>query len=213
MAQPVQTRDQLAAAEAHLSAVDPVLSGLIARHGPCALAPASDLFGALVDSIISQQISVKAADAILRRFIAALPGRVCAPEPILSLSVEDMRALGLSRAKAAYVRDLAGRVAGGALDLAGLDRESDEDIIQALTQVKGIGRWTAEMFLIFALGRLDVLPVDDLGFRRAVERNYGLPALPPPATLQTLGEPWRPYRSIATWYLWRSLNNTPPVAG
>jgi DNA-3-methyladenine glycosylase II len=212
VAQP-QTRARLAAAEAHLRAVDPVLAGLIARHGPCALTPASDRFGALVDSIISQQISVKAADAILRRFVLALPGGVCAPAPILSLSVEDMRALGLSRAKAAYVRDLAERVAGGALDLAGLDDAPDEDVILALTQVKGIGRWTAEMFLIFALGRLDVLPVDDLGFRRAVERSYGLPALPPPATLHALGAPWRPYRSIATWYLWRSLNNTPAAAG
>ena len=205
MAQPAQTRDRLAAGEAHLSAVDPVLGGLIARHGPCALVPASDLFGALVDSIISQQISVKAADAILRRFIAALPGGVCAPEPISASRWKTCALWPLAR-QSRLCAGFAGR-GPGALDLVSLDRAPDEDIIGALTQVKGIGRWTAEMFLIFALGRLDVLPVDDLGFRRAVERNYGLPTLPPPATLLTLGQPWRPYRSIATWHLWRSLTH------
>jgi DNA-3-methyladenine glycosylase II len=206
-------RAHLAAAEAHLLAADPILAGLIAAHGPCTLTPEPDLFGSLADAIVSQQISVKAAAAIMRRFLALLPGAQLDPRAILALSEETLRGAGLSRAKVAYVRDLAAHVASGALDLATLAIRPDDEVIAALVQVKGIGRWTAEMFLIFALGRLDVLPVDDLGFRRAVERAYGLPGLPAPAALHALAAPWRPYRSVATWYLWRSLNNTPNVAG
>ena len=204
-------RDVLAAAETHLAGADPVLAQIITTTGPCTLSRQVDLFGALAESIISQQISVKAADAIMSRFLSLLPAGQLDPAAILALPEESLRAAGLSRAKAVYLRDLAAHVADGRLDLARLGQEPDEAVIAALLPVKGIGRWTAEMFLIFALGRLDVLPVDDLGFRRAVQLRYNLPDLPVRTTLPALAEPWRPYRSIATWYLWRSLNNTPTL--
>ena len=204
-------REVLAAAETHLAGADPVLAQIITTTGPCTLSRQVDLFGALAESIISQQISVKAADAIMRRFLNLLPAGHLDPAAILALPEESLREAGLSRAKAVYLRDLAAHVADGRLDLADLEREPDDAVIAALLPVKGIGRWTAEMFLIFALGRLDVLPVDDLGFRRGIQLRYGLPDLPARTTLPALAEPWRPYRSIATWYLWRSLNNTPAL--
>ena len=200
-----------AAAEAHLAAVDPVLARLIAAHGPCTLAPDPRPFHTLVDSIISQQISVKAAASILRRFQALLPDGAVTPEAILALPVEQMRAAGLSGAKARYVRDLAEKVAAGVVDLESIAHAPDEVVIRELVQVKGIGRWTAEMFLIFSLGRPDVLPVDDLGFRTAAQRAYGLAALPGKAALQALAAGWHPYATVATWHLWRSLSNTPAL--
>lgn len=200
-----------AAAEAHLAAADPALARLIATHGPCTLVPDPRYFHTLVDSIISQQISVKAAASILRRFQALLPDGTVTPEAILALPLEEMRAAGLSGAKARYVRDLAEKVAAGVVDLEGIRHEPDEAVIRELVQVKGIGRWTAEMFLIFSLGRLDVLPVDDLGFRTAAQRVYGLAALPGKADLQALAAGWHPYATVATWYLWRSLSNTPAL--
>ncbi|HMA34695.1 MAG TPA: DNA-3-methyladenine glycosylase [Chloroflexia bacterium] len=198
-------------AAAHLRAADPVLAGLITAHGACTLTPEPDLFAALADSIISQQISVKAADAILRRFRALLPTGALDPAAILALPEASIRAAGLSGAKVVYIRDLAAHVVDGRLDLGALATAPDDAVITALTAVKGIGRWTAEMFLIFALGRLDVLPVGDLGLRRAVQRRYALPDLPTPAFLITLATPWRPYRSVATWYLWRSLAEGPVI--
>ncbi len=186
-----------------------MLARLVAAHGPCTLTPEPDLFGTLVDSIVSQQLSVKAAATIVGRLAAALPGGRLTPAGILATPDETLRAAGLSGAKTRYVRDLAQHVAAGTLDLAHLAAQPDEDAVAALVAVRGIGRWTAEMFLIFACNRPDILPVDDLGFRRAVQIQYNLPDLPPPATLPPRAEPWRPYRSIATWYLWRSLHNTP----
>ncbi len=196
----------IAEAEAHLSATDPLFPPLIARHGPYALGRQDNLFGALVSSIISQQISVKAADSIERRFIAALGGTL---EPALIDPLPDttLRAVGLSGAKVAYIRDLAARVSDGRLDLAALPARDDEAVIAALLPVRGIGRWTAEMLLMFALGRPDVLPVDDNGLRRAMERRCGLSAPARPAAMIAHAAPWRPYRSVATWYLWRSLSD------
>lgn len=202
-------RAALAAAEAHLAAADPVLATLIATHGPCSLAREQDLFAALVDSIIGQQLSVKAAATIAGRLRAALPGGALAADAILALPDDALRGAGLSRAKAAYLRDLAGHVTAGTLDLAALDTQTDDAVTAALVAVKGIGPWTAQMFLIFALGRLDVLPVADLGLREAAVRAYSLPARPTAADLTARAVPWRPYRSIATWYLWRSLGNAP----
>ncbi len=193
-----------AAAEAHLQAADPALARLIAAHGPCTLHPHSDYFMTLIRSIISQQISTKAAATIGARFFALLPE--VTPAAVLALDEAAMRGAGLSAAKARYVRDLAAKVESGVVDLARIDRQPDEEVIRELVQVAGIGRWTAEMFLIFSLGRLDVLPVDDLGFRTAAQRVYSLPALPDKVALQTLAVPWHPYASIATWYLWRSLS-------
>jgi DNA-3-methyladenine glycosylase II len=193
-----------AAAEAHLQAADPALARLIATHGSCTLQPHSDYFMTLIRSIISQQISTKAAATIQARFFALLPDLT--PAAVLALDEAALREAGLSAAKARYVRDLAAKVAAGVVDLARIDQQPDEAIIRELVQVAGIGRWTAEMFLIFSLGRLDVLPVDDLGFRTAAQRVYGLPALPDKATLAALAAPWHPFASIATWYLWRSLS-------
>ncbi len=208
------TRDPavLAAAVAHLRAADPVLARLAAAVGPPAVRHEPDYFVALVGAIVGQQLSVRAASAIRARLAAALAGGgALTPAALLAAGVETLRELGLSRAKAVYVTDLATHVASGALDLASLDRLPDEAVIARLTQVKGIGRWTAEMFLIFSLGRPDVLPVDDLGFRAAVRRHYGLPAPPPAAVLRALAEPWRPYRTFGTWYLWRSRSLDPTI--
>jgi len=194
---------QIDAALEHLSRVDPIMAGAIALVGPCLLEPNPDVFEALVDAIISQQISVKAADAIMARLRAATPGGLITPGALIQLDHDALRAAGLSTPKARYVSDLTGRVASGQLPLSHLPELDDEAIIEQLTAVKGIGRWTAEMILIFALGRLDVLPVDDLGFAEGVREAYALEARPTRKELLARGETWRPYRTIATWYMWR----------
>jgi DNA-3-methyladenine glycosylase II len=189
---------------------DPVIRDLIKRHGPCGLADAQheDAFTALTHAIISQQLSTKAAATIARRFDALFQGP---PTPAALAKIDDvqLRAVGFSSQKIRYVRDLSARVADGSLPLARVNELADEDVIQSLTQVKGIGRWTAEMFLMFRLHRPDVLPVDDLGILKAVQRAYGLRKMPRPERLTKIGEPWRPYRSVACWYLWASLGNAP----
>lgn len=191
------------AAIVHLSSVDPIMAGAIERVGPCILEPNSDIFEALVDAIISQQISVRAADAIMARLRAATPGGLIAPDALIQLDHEALRAAGLSTPKARYIRDLTERVASGQLPLSHLPELDDEAVIAHLTAVKGIGRWTAEMILIFALGRLDVLPIDDLGFAEGVREAYQLAERPTRSDLLARGETWRPYRTIATWYMWR----------
>ncbi len=189
---------------------DPVLRDLMRRHGPCGLADAqhSDPFRALVHAIIAQQLSTKASATIEARFAALFDG---APTPAAVAAAPDarLRGVGLSTQKLGYVRDLSRRVESGSLPLAALDRMPDEEVVSALTQVKGIGRWTAEMFLMFRLHRPDVLPVGDLGIVKAVQRAYRLRTVPSPARLLRLGDAWRPYRSVACWYLWASLDNAP----
>jgi DNA-3-methyladenine glycosylase II len=193
-----------------LSRRDPVIRDLIRRHGPCGLAEAQheDAFTALTHSIISQQLSTKAAATIARRF-DALFGGIPTPAAVALVDDAQLRAVGLSSQKIRYMRDLCSRVADGSLTLEKVNELSDEDVIQSLTQIKGIGRWTAEMFLMFRLHRPDVLPVDDLGILKAVQRAYGLRKLPRAERLTKIGEPWRPYRSVACWYLWASLENKP----
>jgi DNA-3-methyladenine glycosylase II len=186
---------------AHLRAADPILAAVIDTVGAYEFAPGAHGFHTLADAIVSQQISVKAAAAIMGR-LEALLGEV-APERLLDVTHEELRAIGLSGQKARYLRDLAERAALGALDLAALPELDDDSVIAQLTAVKGIGRWTAEIYLMFALGRPDVLPADDLGLRYAVQQFYQLPAPPPSAELRRIGEAWRPYRSVASWYLWR----------
>lgn len=186
----------------HLSTVDPIMAAIIAQVGPCTLTPNPNLFETLVDAIVSQQISVKAADAIMARLRAATPGGALIPTALLTLDHDALRAAGLSTPKARYVRDLSERVSNGQLDLASLPQQEDEVVIEELVKVKGIGRWTAEMMLIFALARPDVLPVDDLGFVEGVRSAYNLAERPKPQELRTRGELWRPYRTFATWYLW-----------
>ena len=191
-----------------------MISGLVRRIGPLRLAQRrrgrpADPYGALVRTIVGQQISTKAARSIYGRLTALFGDRPPTPGEILAADEEALRAVGLSRPKISYLRDLAARVTGGDLDLHALHALPDEEIAQAITAVKGLGRWSADMFLIFHLRRPDVLPVGDLGIRRAVERAYGLPGMPDPAALQAIAEPWRPHRTLACLYLWESLDAVP----
>ena len=209
--QPPHEHEYPAGALEHLAGADPVIGGLIERYGVVVRDRGRPPFYALVAAIVGQQISVKAAAAILGRLGDLLPDRRSfGAEALAAIPLEQLRAAGLSAAKASYMHDLAAKVAGGQVDLARLPRLSDEEVIAALVQVKGIGRWTAEMFLIFSLGRLDVLPVDDLGLRKAVMGLYGLSHMPKRPDLEDLAGPWQPYRTVATLYLWRSLS---PQAG
>ena len=187
------------------------LAALIRRHGPCGLAAAqrADHFSALVRAITGQQLSTKAASTIYGRMVALMSGGVPTVEGFAGVTDDALRAAGMSRQKTAYLRDLCDRIGGGSLDLDALDALADEEVIDALVKVKGIGRWSAEMFLIFRLHRPDVLPVGDLGIVVAVQRAYRLRARPKPERLRKIGEVWRPYRSVASWYLWRSLDNEP----
>lgn len=201
-------REQLVHAAEYLAANDRTLRPIIARVGPIELPLDPDYFGSLVSSIIAQQISGQAAKTIEGRFRALFDAaRPFTPTHVSHVTLEEMRAVGLSGQKASYILDLAQRVAGG-LNLDHLPSLGDEEIIARLMPIKGIGRWTAEMFLIFSLGRLDVLPVDDMGLRTAVMRAYGLQHLPKKPDLTDLAEPWRPFRTVATLYLWRSLGDT-----
>jgi len=197
------------AARRALLKADPVLASYMETIGPCRLTPAADPFVALVEAIISQQLSVKAADTIFGRLVAICPRRSITPKAIFSTSERVLRSVGLSRQKISYLKDLAGRWIAGEIRPKEFHPLPDEEIIARLVAVKGIGRWTAEMFLIFALNRTDVLPVDDLGLKKAIRRAYRLRKIPSPDRIRKIAEPWRPYRSIATWYLWKSLNNGP----
>ena len=166
-----------------------------------------DAYGALVRSIVGQQLSTKAASTIYTRLTELFGGRPPSPTEALAARDEDLRAAGLSGRKAEYLRDLARHVDSGELDLDSLQSLPDEDVARRLVAVRGLGRWTADMFLIFHLGRPDVLPVGDLGIRRAVEKAYGLSEMPEPGVLRELSEPWRPHRSLACLYLWESLDS------
>ena len=189
---------------------DPVIRDLMRRHGACGLADAqhTEPFTALVHAIISQQLSTKAAATIARRFDALFAGAPTAGA-LAAVGDAQLRAVGLSSQKIRYMRDLCARIEAGSLPLHHLELLPDQEVIDALTQVKGIGRWTAEMFLMFRLHRPDILPVGDLGIVKAVQRAYRLRTAPGPERLVKIGEPWRPYRSVACWYLWRSLGNAP----
>jgi DNA-3-methyladenine glycosylase II len=191
---------------AHLGAADPVLGRAIEAVGEWRLTLETDLFLALVDAIISQQLSIKAAATILGRIraLAAPPDSFPSPLDLRDMSDEALRAAGCSRAKVVYLKDLSARIVDGRLALDRLRDLPDEEVVRELVAVKGIGRWTAEMLLIFALGRPDVWPVDDLGIVIAVQGLYDLPARPTKADLLALGERWRPYRTVASWYLWQS---------
>ncbi len=190
---------------AYLRDIDPIMARSIERVGACTLTPNPNLFETLVDAIISQQISVKAADAImgrLRKTALGDAGGLVTPEALLPLDTDALRAAGLSPQKIRYIRDLTERVSSGQLDLAQLSELDDEAVITELTKVKGIGRWTAEMMLIFSFGRPDVLPVDDLGLLEGVRDAYSLETRPTPKEMRERGEIWRPYRTFATWYMW-----------
>ena len=188
---------------------DLILAAVIDRVGECTLDQtqhSGDLLYSLSRSIISQQLSTKAASAIHRRFLTLYLGMPTAQE-ILDTADEDLRGVGLSRSKVLYMRDLANHVLNGLPTLTDLEMIDDETIIQTLTQVKGIGRWSVQMMLIFRLHRWDVLPVDDLGIRTGIRRAYQYSDIPNKAAIEELGKVWQPYRTIASWYLWRSLEN------
>jgi DNA-3-methyladenine glycosylase II len=188
----------------HLKKSDPVLAAIIKRVGEYSIEFRQPDFETLVKSITYQQLSGKVASVIFNRLAQAARGRIT-PESILKLRPSRMRAVGLSGQKTTYIRDLARHTRDGVVVFEELDSLTDAEVIERLTQVKGIGVWTVHMFLIFALRRLDVLPTGDLGIRAAVKKAYGMSDLPKPAEVETLAAAWKPYRTVASWYLWRSL--------
>jgi DNA-3-methyladenine glycosylase II len=199
----------------HLRAADPVLAAIIDRYGPDGLGERreggqTEHYAALVRSIVGQQLSTKAAAAIYRRLIDRFGGRAPTPQEVLADDPEELKAAaGLSRAKVSFLRSLAQHVIDGSLELDKLDALPDEAVIAELVAVKGIGVWSAHMFLMFHLERPDILAVGDLGIRKSMMVAYGLPELPAPAVMEELAEPWRPYRTLACRYLWRALDNEP----
>ena len=188
----------------HLRQSDPVIAGIIERVGPYRVTYNEPVFGSLVRSIVYQQLSGKAAATIFNRLLTAASDPIH-PDAILRLSFEELKNIGLSRQKATYIRDLAQKTASKEVVFENFRRMTNDQIIGALTQVKGIGVWTVQMFLMFSLRRPDVLPCGDLGIRNAVQKAYKLKTSPPPAKLEQIGQRWRPYCSVASWYLWRSL--------
>ncbi len=209
------TPDDYTRARRILMRRDPVLATAIRRIGPCGLAARQrpDHLLALVSAIVSQQLSTAAAATIFRRFQGLFPGDgLPAAADIDARTDAELRGIGLSGQKVGYLRDLCGRVSAGRLRLEELDVLADEEIIARLTEVKGFGRWTAEMFLMFRLHRPDVLPVGDLGIVRAVQRLYRLRKAPGPERILEMGEVWRPYRSVASWYWWQTLRKSEPSA-
>ena len=201
-----------------LAAADPTMAALIERLGPIDIATRlrrrkeerpADAYGALLRAIVGQQLSTKAARTIYLRVLDLFGGTTPSPEQLLEASEEDLRACGLSGRKAEYVRDLARHVLSGELELDRLEELEDEQVIEEIVAVRGLGRWTAEMFLLFHLQRPDVLSGGDLGIRKAIQIEYGLEEMPTPTRVIEIGEPWRPYRSLASLYLWESLAAVP----
>lgn len=195
----------------HILKVDPRLAPIISVSPLPSLEAHTNYYQELVESIIGQQLSVKAAASIRLRFMALFDNQFPTPEQILSSDIEQLRSAGLSRPKAGYIQDLARRVLDGTVQLDTLDSLSNEEIITELTAVKGIGEWTVHVFLMFCMGRLDVLPVGDLGIRTGIMRLYNLDHLPLPAEVASIAElyNWHPYESVASWYIWKALDNKP----
>ena len=210
----IATPATLAVAMHHLKKHDARLATVIDSFGPPAITPHRNYYQSLVESIVSQQLSVKASDTILKRFIALFPGKTF-PEPadLLVADSEKMRAAGLSRQKASYIQDLAVKILDGSVRFEHLDDLDNDAVITELTAVKGIGVWTVHMFLIFCMGRLDVLPVGDLGIKNGMRSLYGLSEKPTVDELQVVAQKnnWHPYESVASWYVWQSLDNQPKL--
>jgi DNA-3-methyladenine glycosylase II len=203
--------EHLETAAAHLIRADAHLGAVIERIGPCTMGHETDAWRALSSSIIGQQVSVFAARAIRGRFVTLGSGDYVTPAEVLTMDDETLRGAGLSRNKVLSLRDLARHFAEKLIDPQRFTQMDDEAVIEALIPVRGIGRWTAEMFLIFSLQRPDVLAVDDQGLRNAMQKLYELPERPTPQQMRDIAEPWRPWRSVAAWYLWRSLDNEPKI--
>ncbi len=189
----------------YLRKCDPVLNAIIERVGPCRMEFGVPEFCSLAEAIVYQQLNGKAAVTIFKRF-AALAGEPLTPEGILKLSDAQLRSVGLSKQKSAYLKDLAAKTAAGLLDFSRLPELTDEEVIQHLTQVKGVGVWTAHMFLMFSLRRPNVLPTGDYGVQVAIRKHYRKCKLPKPKDMEKIAKAWEPYRSVACWYMWRSLD-------
>jgi DNA-3-methyladenine glycosylase II len=205
--------DYAAEAVAHLRRSDPVMASIIDRVGPLKINYRRERFPALVRAIIFQQLAGRAAQAIYDRFVRDIgKGHFPSPETVLAALDEEMRKVGLSRGKMAYIRDLASNVQQRSLNFKRFPKMDDDEVIAHLTRVKGIGRWTAEMFMMFNLRRPDILPVDDLGVRMAVMKAYGMAEAPLPKQLREFGERWKPHRTAASWYLWQSMRLTTMIS-
>jgi DNA-3-methyladenine glycosylase II len=189
----------------HLTKADPILRAIIERVGPYCIEYGPPEFHSLAESIVYQQLNGKAAFTIFKRF-ATLAGDPVTPAGILKLTEPQMRSVGLSKQKSSYLRDMAERATRGELDFTKLHELSDDEVIKHLTQVKGVGTWTAQMFLVFTLRRPNVLPTGDYGIQMAIKKHYKKRKLPKPTSMEKLAKPWEPYRSVACWYLWRSLD-------
>ncbi len=204
---PIANNQTISAAMQQLSATDPVLGAVITRAGACTLRPHENYYQELVESIIGQQLSLKAAAAIEARFVALFEGVFPTPEQILTLDEDTLRGVGFSRPKARYILDLAAHVYDGRIILDKFDALSNDEIIAELTTVKGIGEWTVHMFLIFCMGRLDVLPTGDLGIKNGIRKLYGFDSAPTVEDMREVAaaNQWHPFESVASWYVWRSL--------
>jgi DNA-3-methyladenine glycosylase II len=189
----------------HLKKSDPVLSAIIERVGSCRMEFGPPEFHSLAEAIIYQQLNGKAAVTIFKRF-AALAGEPLTPQGILKLSGSQMRSVGLSQQKSSYLKDMAERAVRGELDFSRLPEMADDEVIKHLTQVKGVGVWTAHMFLMFTLRRPNVLPTGDYGIQMAIKKHYKKRKLPKPEQMERIAKSWEPYRSVACWYLWKSLD-------
>jgi len=198
----------------HLRANDPIIAELIARYPAPTFHKHGNYYQELVDSIISQQLSVKAARAIETRFKDLYGGNFPSPEQILDTDIETLRGVGISRPKARYIQDLAMKILDGSVKFDHFDQQSNEEIIAELTAVKGIGEWTAHMFLMFCMGRLNVLPIGDLGIRNGITALYGFTTTAMPQDIIDIANThqWKPYESVASWYVWQSLDNTPATS-
>ncbi len=194
-------------AQSHLKSSDAILSGLIDKFGPCTISPdLENPFHSLASSIIGQQLSARAATAIKGRLFDLLGSDRLTPELILGMSAKNWPSVGLSRAKSEYIQGLALAVKNGVIDFSLIRNCGDEEVIAKLVDLSGVGRWTAEMFLIFGLGRPDVLSVNDTGLKRAFKLNYNLRKIPSAEEMISIGEAWKPYRSVGSWYLWRTID-------
>ncbi|MBC7581582.1 DNA-3-methyladenine glycosylase 2 family protein [Aeromicrobium sp.] len=210
---PIASDTSILDAVAYLSQQDPIIAEVISQRVLCTIRPNKNYYQELVDGIISQQLSVHAARAIENRFRDLFGGTFPEPADILTSDVETLRGIGFSRAKASYVLDLAQHIVDGSVRFDHLDALTNEAVIAELIKVKGIGEWTVHMFLMFCMGRLDVLPVGDLGIRNGIAKLYDLPTVPKPAEVSELAllRGWHPYESVASWYIWQSLDNTPTL--
>lgn len=203
--------EKLVKASEYLAKKDTKLAKIIATSGPCRIKPHKDHYGELVSNIVGQQLSTKAAYSIWQRVLALFDGKMPTPEQLLKIDDQKLRDVGLSWAKVRYVKDLAQHILDGRLDIEHIAAMPNDQLIEQLTAVKGIGEWSAHMFMMFGLGRLDILPFGDLGIRKSIQQLYKLDALPLPEQIITIANKngWHPYESVASWYLWQSLDNNP----